>query len=546
MSDISYQTDRGLLSNAASALRDQQYDQAVLLAEELLIRLPEHPAANAIAFSSYFKTQRFEEARKIGERAARLNPNTESILNNQACLQLDAGQADEAAALWRTLIDLHGEKSKWLYNLGLALRMQAKYIASISAFNRILDLEPRHDKAAFQLVELYQQIGQLEKATITSNYLRLLRPMHGPSHREYLHQAVSSNLISKHDLLQESILWNKRFIPKRKPLNVTPIQNRTALRLGFIIGKIPHSWWQAMILPLIWELQKQDQISVYWCDTEKTASGLTQSSTFHDCTNLSGPEFAKSVTDDRIDILIDVCGMRRGSQQTSLGMQVAAKQFSWLAHEGIYAAPEVIPIEDLLGQQQFAIAPSNSLTLGISSHNQKALYGINCDNGLCNMSVQTWAQILHKLDNWVLHLDALRVEVKEELIRKFAQHQIDQSRLIFDKQKLSGKGDLVLENLSYNNVINSFEAMSRGSTIIALAGELFPAQRSAALLKQLGCEDWIVDSQAKYVELVLLNTSGNTASNGIGKKQIKQSKIEHIDDFTKHFRECLLRDSDQV
>lgn len=542
MTDLSHLSEHLLLSNAASAFLDQQYDEAIEFSQELLKRSPDHPSANAIAFSSYFKSQRFKEARQMGGRAARLNPKAESILNNQACLQLDAKQAHEAAKLWQTLTDLHGEKPHWLYNLGLALRMETKFEESILKFQRTLDLEPRHDKAVFQLLELYRHIGKIEKATIKSNYLRLLRPAHAPSHSEYIHQAVSSNLISKDDLIQETLLWNNRFIPQPKNLNISPIQNRTALRLGFIIGQLPHSWWQTMIRPLISQLQEQDHISVYWCDSQNSKSYLTESTKFLNCTNLSDFQIAENIRDDKIDILIDVCGMRRGCQQTILGLQLVTKQFGWLAHEGAYAARGVMLIEDFLGYQQFCIASSKALTLGISAYNQKTLYGINCENGLCDATVYTWAQILLQLDSWIVHLDATQIEVKEELIRKFSLYQIDSSRLNFDKQKLSGKGDLVLENLSYNNVINSFAAISRGSTVIAFVGELFPAQRSAALLKQLSCEAWIAHNQAEYVELVLKMTSGSTPSNGIEKKQIKDSKVENIKDFAKGFRECLLKD----
>ena len=162
-------------------MRDNNLSEAIELSAEMLEIDPNHAGAHAVAFTSLFKSDKFEQARRIGGKAAELNPKSEFILNNQACLQLEAKQPAAAAGLLKPLIEQYGETAQWMYNLGLAQRMVGSYQNSVSAFQRTLDLDSEHDKAAFQLAELYSLTGQLELAARQYNYLRLLRPRHAPT-----------------------------------------------------------------------------------------------------------------------------------------------------------------------------------------------------------------------------------------------------------------------------------------------------------------------------------------------------------------------------
>ena len=155
---------RKLFSKSVDALRASRHEEALLLTAQIIALQADHAGAHAVQFSSLFKSNQFERARGMGRQAAKLNPRSVFILNNQACLQLEAKQPAAAAGLLKSLIDQYGEKAQWLYNLALAQRMVGNYDYAIDMFRRTLDHEPRHDFAAYQLADCLSFIGDSEQA----------------------------------------------------------------------------------------------------------------------------------------------------------------------------------------------------------------------------------------------------------------------------------------------------------------------------------------------------------------------------------------------
>ena len=114
---ISVNGDRSVsetVIDAVAAMRENQHEDAISLGKNVLKDQPDHAGANAVVFTSLFKSGQLEEARRMGGKAAQLNPESEYILNNQACLQLDGKQPAAAAGLLKSLISKHGEKAQWL------------------------------------------------------------------------------------------------------------------------------------------------------------------------------------------------------------------------------------------------------------------------------------------------------------------------------------------------------------------------------------------------------------------------------------------------
>jgi len=102
------------LSDAVNAMRVNDFQKAVIITEEIIASEPNHSGAHAVQFSSLFKARKFEQARQIGSKAAQLNPKSVFILNNQACLQLEAKQPAAAATLLKSLVDQFGGwHSEW-------------------------------------------------------------------------------------------------------------------------------------------------------------------------------------------------------------------------------------------------------------------------------------------------------------------------------------------------------------------------------------------------------------------------------------------------
>ena len=528
---------KNLVRKSVRALRSSKHDEAVAITNEIIERQPDHAGAHAVQFSSLFKAKKFEQARKMGTEAAKLNPESVFILNNQACLQLEAKQPAAAAGLLKSLIEQFGERGQWLYNLALAQRMVGNYDYSIAMFRRTLDHQPEHDRAAFQLADCLRVVGQHEEAIRAYDYVRLLRSKHAASHSNYIHYCVANNGLSKSDLHLELNLWQDRFIPKENSYSNAEPENKNQLNIGFLIGVLPQDWLLSIVTPVINQLsQANDLITVYWHD-EKTAHGL-----FNERVNvvlspgLSDADFARKVRSDNIDVLVDVCGMRLGNRQRALGLQLAHKQFGWLAHEGEYATKSVDIIDRKLGKHRFFVSEAsiNRKTLPANT-----FAGIGCKQGLSHTVIKTWAQILRQAPDWRLHLDATANSVIKQLTQRFDALGISKSRLIFDPKVSPSAGTVLLDNFIENDPVSACSAIAAGGILLTLKGKLFPATQNAALLHQFDRDEWLCDTPAMLAARALDFSNGNWQSKPVNDSQLHESRSHNLGAFVAKFRQVL-------
>lgn len=536
MSEYSDKSIKDLTSKAIRALRSSKHEDAIEITTEIIERENAHASAHAIQFSSLFKSKKFEQARRMGGRAAKLNPESVFILNNQACLQLEAKQPAAAAGLLKSLIDQFGERGQWLYNLALAQRMVGNFEYAIKMFRRTLDHQPEHDRAAFQLADCLKVVGHHEEAVKAFDYVRLLRSKHAPTHSNFIHHSVINNSFSQIDLDQELALWLERFIPKDRRYNVDQPSDALKLKIGFTIGAIPEDWLQSIVVPVINQLGRgKDSISVYW-HNENAASGL-----FEDpvntivATSMSDADFARKVRADSIDVMVDVCGMRIGSRQRSLGLHLCGRQFGWLAHEGAYATPLVSTVDDKLDVQRFYVAPNESRLTPVSN---STVVGIGSKSGLPYEVIKSWAYIMHQLEGHNLLLDAGDQQVIKLLKLRFQALGITSDRLIFDTSKGPGEGSIVLDNFVSNDIVSASHALEAGGILVALKGPLFPAQQTAALLEQVERSDWLCRSTADYVQRAISLADGALAE-PLNAEDFEISRVRNIQTFVTHFRNTI-------
>ena len=538
MSEYTNVSVEELSGMSIQALRASKFDEAVEITEEIIAREPDNSGAYAVQFSSLFKAEKFERARQMGGTAAALNPNSVFILNNQACLQLEAKQPAAAAGLLKALIDQFGERAQWLYNLALAQRMVGNYEYSIATFRRTLDHQPDHDRAAFQLADCLSITGQKEDAIRAYDYVRLLRDRHAPSHSNYIHNAVANGGLTIDELRQEMHLWEDRFIPQENRYPLTKIENKDEVRIGFLLGVLPTSWLEAIVAPVINHLAMgNDAVFVYWHDEKMRHDVFNEKVEVVYSPKSTDADFARRGRSDKIQILVDVCGMRLGSRQRTLGLQLAGREFGWLAHEGAYATPVVELMENHLGLHRFYVSEDSNVTKSVLPGN--TLAGIGCQSGLSHQVIKMWASILLELPDWKLHLDSTSPLVIRLLEQRFHKLGINKDRLVFDENLGIAQDTIVLDNFVENDPVAATNAVSNGGILVALHGDLFPAQQSAALLEQLGKPDWVCRNLQSYRTRVLTLVDGVPVQ-PVSKSKFKNSGVRDLNRFCHAFRDIIV------
>lgn len=515
------------LDQAIQALKFKEYSEAAKLSLEIINQDQENPKAHAIAFTSLLQSERLEEARQIGTAAAKLNPTSEFILNNQACLQLDAQQPAAAATLLKSLISQYGKKATWLYNLGLALKKINSPLKALEAFHETFEVDPEHDLACYQIAEISGRIGNFKSSFDHIQALRLLRPDHSHTHSNLIHYGLVYGHLTKKQFNKELKLWNKLHLPQQKKFQHDPANTNEAI--GFYIGRIPLSWWDSILEPVIRELALKTKVVIYWNQTNIPRFLKHKNITLVDCFKMHAAEFAETVYKDKLHSLIDICGMRIGRRQRALSLQLAQNQYGWLAHEGAYAIDNIEIIEPQLEQDFFIKldAPTEPSDKVLPNY----LFANNEASGLCMKTIEPWSAILKKLPNYKLVLKAKNKDIQTQILKGFGYYDIEPKQLIFDDTLSPTSSSIILENTVYNDIVGAANSINSGARIIALNGSLLPEQQTSTLLKQLGLEKWIISSRENYVEQAIeLIKSFEEEEQSVIKPQLQ--KLQDVEAFS--------------
>ena len=523
---------RLLLRRSVRSIRTNQFDDAIKFIDEVIERQPDNQRANALKFTAYYMSKQYEKARLVGSKAASLNPKSEYILNNHACLQLSKGFAKEAEELLDNLVIERGENSQWLYNLGLAHAQLGKYELAIDTFNRVLDIEPSYYRALLQRASVELKLGLHESAYQTLNILRFNTKNQHTSGASHIFHGIRFNQLDQESLQQEIAIWGDQYIPKSRAYENKPIDTSKPFKLGFVIGAIPKLEWDTIVWPLINELAKHDhQISVYWHQTGVLPIAKSSNITVKNCRTVSDADFARLCRKNENDFLIDVGGMHTLTRERTFGINLANKQFAWLTHAGVFSTPLLENLDNKLGNYRFATTPQEKDKSNKMPRN--AIAAIGCEAGLSIKTIKVWSKIL-KRTNKKLALDAHQEAIQRQLLKRFAAYGIEKKQIAFANNIDFKSGHIVLDNLDYNAIAKSSHAVMSGANIVTLTGELFPAQRTTNLLQQFGKNDWVCENEQEYIEKVL-ELIDNKYKNPRIKSQIKSSKIDDISHFAQHF-----------
>ena len=535
---------RLLLRRSVRCIRTNQFDDAIKFIDEVLERQPENKRANALKFTAYYMSKQYEKARLVGSKAASLNPKSEYILNNHACLQLNKGFAQEAEGLIDSLVIERGENSQWLYNLGLAHAQLGKYELAIDTFNRVLDIEPSYYRALLQRASVELKLGLHESAYQTLNILRFITKNQHTSGASHIFHGIRFNQLDQESLQQEIAIWGDQYIPKSRAYENKPIDTTKPYKLGFVVGAIPKLEWNTIVWPLINELAKNEhQVSVYWHQTGILPIAESSNISIKNCRKVSDADFARLCREAENDFLIDIGGMHTLTRERTFGINLANKQFAWLTHAGIFSTALMESLDEKLGTYRFAVVAKTVQTKQENNPSNKmprnAIAAIGCEAGLSLKTVKTWSKIL-KQSSKKLALDVHQEAIQQQLLKRFALYGIDQKQITFVTDIEFKPGHIVLENLDYNAIAKASQAVISGANVITMSGELFPAQRTANLLQHIGKKDWVCDNEHQYIATVL-DLIDSKYKNSKIKSQIKSSEIENISNFAEHFLTTLTK-----
>lgn len=474
----------------------------------------------------------------------------EELLSRLAQTSLKHNLWLESIAVQRRNVELHPQSSQARWNLATVLSDSWHLDEAEAVLQQAIELGPQPQAKSMQAsilarsgrsteaLELYRQQALVEpthsfvrsSVAMCSLYCEHLKPLQVAKLHKDLFEAWGQNSRSL------KTFKNDRNATRR-------------LRVGFVSPDMHHQHPVNLFMqPLLAHFDHQ-ALELWMYDTgdiHDEQTHLARSRVHHWvlAKDFDGPQFARRIEADHIDILIDLSGHTSNNRLALFAQRLAPVQVSFLGYpastglpnmDWIVADHEVAPpkAEALFSEQiyrlpntVFCFAPDPAqypLPTWGPEHAQRPLTFGSFNNAakLTPHTLALWAKVLQAVPDSRLVLKAPTFQNQKSVewfTQRWVEQGIDPSRLEFrgpvgldDMMAEYADIDIALDTAPYNGGTTTLQALWMGVPVLTLEGHNFVSRMGASLIKAAGLPDWVATTEAKFVQLAKRHAADRAA-----------------------------------
>ena len=525
-------------SNKGVVLNDlKHHQQAIVCYDQALTLKPDYAPAWSNKGVALNDLKSYEEAITQYDKALTLKPDYVEAWSNKGVTLNELKRYEEAITQYDK-----------------ALTLKPDYAEGWSNKANTLNLLRRHDQAAqcyFKALELSTSqpylLGQAHHQMMLTcdwrDYEKITQQIFG--HLEQGEKVAEpfgfQGIAQSEELLQKCAqIYSGDKFPALGNLAGQAQYAHQKIRIGYLCGEFREQA-TTILMARIWELHNRSQFEMVafdngWNDHSGYRTRIEEAfDKVIDISRLSDLEAAKRIQEEEIDILVNLNGFFGLSRQGVFAYKPAPVQVNYLGFPGTIGASymdyliadrTVIPQESYqYYAEKIAHLPNsyqaNDNLRAISPRTfTKAELGLPedsfvfaCFNNSYKITPTTfdlWSRILSQVPNSVLWILVDNLIAKENLKKEAIARGIDPDRLIFADRLAPSEhlarhqlADLFLDTSPYNAHTTASDALWSGLPILTLQGNAFAGRVAASLLRAVGLEELIANTEEEYVLLAI-------------------------------------------
>jgi predicted O-linked N-acetylglucosamine transferase (SPINDLY family) len=407
-----------------------------------------------------------------------------------------------------------------LFNLNKALKINDQYIDAYNNLGQTLLLAGECVDAVNcfrKVISLNSNVPQLY-----SNYLTCLNYLPSISHETIYQAHVSFNkrfhsnqTIAKHQFTKK---------PKKK------------LRIGYVSPDFCRGSVAFFIEPVL-RNHDADAFEIFCYANTSQPDDITQRIKPHakkwiETNQMNDDQMADKIMQDKIDILVDLCGHFSENRLPVFTRKPAPIQMTYLGYPNttglssidyrltdaiadphnrdVYHSEKLVRLPAPFLCYQPVVSSPDLSTLPADTNGFVTLGSFNNLAKITDNVIHVWATILRQIKYAKLLLKArpfIDPVTCAHFQNKFQQKGISQDRLIFkcydDRIKTHlmayNNIDLALDTFPYNGTTTTCDALWMGVPVISLCGSCHANRVGATLLSSIGMKDFIAYSENEYI-----------------------------------------------
>jgi len=483
------------------------------------------------------QTGRSEEAERHYRDALAVNPGLAQLHSNLGNVEMDLGRAEQAEQSYRRAVAIDPSFAVAWSVLGSLLRNRGRLDEAEQCCRRALAAQPGLAQAHCDLADVLKDLGRVDEAVQSYRQALALKPDLEPAHSSLLVALNYAENVQPAEIYAEHRAFARRFLPsadRRRHANSRDPERK--LRIGYVSGDLrDHPVAQFLTPVLARHDRRAFEIFCYsnhgWTDAT-TAWIREHTDQWRDAFALRDPELFERITEDGIDLLVDLSGHSAFNRLSVFARKPAPVQATWLGYlntTGLetmdyritdrHASPEGLldafhserlvrlpdsqwcyqPPADCPDVSEPPGAKTGRVTFASFSNLAKIGPGM----------IELWSRLLARVSGSRLLLVRRGLDsVASEYAARFARHGIASDRLELmpsrpfrDYLEMHRAADIVLDTFPYAGGTTTCHALWMGVPVIALTGQTATSRGAASILNVIGLEEFVANDPERYLEV---------------------------------------------
>lgn len=248
------------------------------------------------------------------------------------------------------------------------------------------------------------------------------------------------------------------------------------------------------------------------------------------CRPLGDPQIAQIIRRDRIDVLLDLAGLTRGSTPGVLALRAAPVQANFLGYAGLSFLPgcdcRIVdsltdpPGPEVAGAERLArlegcflcYQPPDLPPLAATNRSRTVFGSFNALAKISPSAVALWSRVLREVPGSILMIKAWGLEApasRARLYAAFAGHDISRDRLdlrglnssIAEHLQTYGEIDVALDTFPYNGTTTTCEALTMGVPVVTRVGTVHRSRVGLTVLNAVGLDELCAADDGAFVRI---------------------------------------------
>lgn len=458
--------------------------------------------------------------------------NNTKVLYNQALEAKKVNDLNLAVNLFEKILSLDSNFIDAYRELGNLYSLDEIFYEK-AIYNYEKYLESYQIASVFNILgHLYNRTGNIEKSFESISKALELEPSNKTiiSNKLFTLQKLSGFTQENIFKLSKTCIENYKKINKLTKFEHNNIEKKEKIHIGYISGDFNEHVVMLYILPIL-ENHNRDSFTIscysntiFEEEDLYTVKAELAVDNFINISELDDFEVAKTIFEDKVDILVDLSGHTAKNRLFVSLYKPAPIQVTYVGFPNTTAIEEIdyFITNKNLNKEEEAEYYTEKLYFLNSCYrcfrhgaeilpevtenpifkNNYFTFGVFNDLSKINEEVlKTWSEILKQLPTSKLYI-CRNTLIKEVIYNKFANYGISEDRIILDSEfdlNNYNKIDLHLDTFPYNGVTVVFDALIMGVPTLTLEGKTFAGREASNINKNLSLDNFIATTKEEYI-----------------------------------------------